>query len=253
MHRRFNVDSIPFNLEQTRQRSFAQPGDDHVQISGPESGDKRFGTIHMILHGGAQVFQNPKLAMIFRGKGNFLEKERDSYHPQIVALAQEKAWLDDESQMSWYEELWKPFAEEYIKKDDHLVFADNLHTQKKANFVRKMQELGGEMCFGPPNKTEGWQPIDCGHLGAVLKTLAKGAFETWADETDEEGTTNWEKWENKKFSASEKRVLVSWWFGEAWTLLRPGPFKSPPSPTPTHNKICEHEHQPLEILLRRGL
>ena len=109
------------------------------------------------------------------------------------------------------------------------------------------------MCFGPPNKTEGWQPIDCGHWGAILKTLAKGAFEMWSDETDADGTTNGEKLEKKGFSLSEKRVLVTWWFGEAWTILRPGPFKSPPSPTPTHNKICEHEHQPLEILLRRGL
>ena len=144
MHRRFNVDSIPFNLEQTRQRSFAQQGDNHVQVSGPDSGDKRFGTIHMIIHGG-QVFQNPKLAMIFRGKGNFLDKERASYHPQIVALAQEKAWLDDESQMSWYEELWKPFAEEYINKDDHLVFADNLHTQKRPISFERCRS-SGERC-----------------------------------------------------------------------------------------------------------
>ncbi len=34
-----------------------------------------------------------------------------------------------------------------------------------------VQALGGICIFGPKNKTEGWQPIDAGHLGAILKEL----------------------------------------------------------------------------------
>ena len=65
------------------------------------------------------------------------------------------------------------------------------------------------------------QPIDAGHIGANLKAHAKLAWESWMEKTSEkEGECNWEKWERGGFTASEKRVLSTWIFGEAYESIR---------------------------------
>ena len=48
--------------------------------------------------------------------------------------------------------------------------------------MRDREASGGSTVYGPRNRTEGWQPIDCGHLGAVLKQLAIGHFEMWMEQ-----------------------------------------------------------------------
>ena len=72
--------------------------------------------------------------------------------------------------------------------------------------------------MAPPNRTEAWQPIDCGHIGATLKALGKQKFEDWMEKTAEGSEfSNWQKWEQNILTQSEKRILVTWVFGDAWT------------------------------------
>ena len=82
---------------------------------------------------------------------------------------------------------------------------------------------GGDVLFGPPGKTEFWQPIDAGGLGYTLKTLAGDAQLSWLDETWHDAPagatamlTNWDRWSNRKVSASQLRVLMTFWFAAAW-------------------------------------
>ena len=48
-----------------------------VQISGPSGGNKRFGTLQMLVHPGAQ--EQCKLAMVFHGGGSVYEAEKDPW------------------------------------------------------------------------------------------------------------------------------------------------------------------------------
>ena len=63
-----------------------------------------------------------------------------------------------------------------------LLYLDNLGAYKKLTFVRKLQKLGGEAVHGPENATQGWQPIDAGHIGATVTALARDLYESWMGE-----------------------------------------------------------------------
>ena len=62
------------------------------------------------------------------------------------------------------------------------------------------------MKFGPKNTTEYWQPLDAGGVNSTLKVLQRVIVEQWPeDSADKE-----EKRFAGKFSASERRVLLTW-------------------------------------------
>ena len=82
-----------------------------------------------------------------------------------------------------------------------------------------MADLGGVCAYGPKGCTEGWQPIDSGHIGATFKALAKSKFEAWVEKTYEPGKQNWEKWEANKVTMRQKHILCTFVFGEAWAEL----------------------------------
>ena len=134
----------------------------------------------------------------------------------------EKAWATKEYlEQKYLPEILKPFVDK-MKIEDFLLFMDNLASQKKLTYIRPLQKLGGEGCFGPEGATEGWQPIDAGHIGAVIKTLAKGYFESWMEQFSKSmpDKRNYELWEQNKITASEKRILMTYVFGEAWMRLQ---------------------------------
>ena len=53
--------------------------------------------------------------------------------------------------------------------------------------------------------------------GANLKASGKDKFENWMEKRSggPDSEMNWEKWERNKFTASEKRILTTWVFGQA--------------------------------------
>ena len=130
--------------------------------------------------------------MFFHGKGTVLASERDEYHPNVHVAFSPKAWLNEDTAQRWLTDVLTPYIREYLDDVDWLIVMDNLATQKKKWFVRKIQALRGEIGYGPPNKTQHWQPIDAGHLGAVLKEVARGFFEQWM-EGQKDGVPNYER------------------------------------------------------------
>jgi hypothetical protein len=100
-----------------------------------------------------------------------------------------------------------------------------MKAQRRGDYVRLLQAAGVECAYGPRNQTEYWQPIDQGHIGAVLKQLARVEFEKWMEQLPEgDGPPetweyNWQKWESNRMPAKEKRVLMTWVFGRAWEQL----------------------------------
>ena len=109
-----------------------------------------------------------------------------------------------------------------MKGLDHFVlFLDILTSQESDSFKSAVAELNGVAWFGLKNATDMWQVIDAG-VGQILKVLIGRAHRIWLDN---EG--NADKWYgfDSKFTASERRVLISHWVGEAWNKLC-GPEKT---------------------------
>ena len=55
--------------------------------------------------------------------------------------------------------------------------------------------------YGPAGKTETWQPVDAGHIGALVKALARNVFEAHMSKEKSPGVSNWEAWKMGVFTA----------------------------------------------------
>jgi len=86
---------------------------------------------------------------------------------------------------------------------------DSLKAQRAGEYVRLLQSHGVESAYGPSGQTEYWQPIDAGHVGAVLKQLAWAELEKWMetasnlDVAPESRQYHWQLWESNKMQAAE--------------------------------------------------
>ena len=96
-----------------------------------------------------------------------------------------------------------------------VLFCDNLSGQIADDFKRKVSEIGGVCWYGVPNATDIWQPVDAGYA-EQLKVQIKHEHFKWLDSEE-----NAEKWYNvdNTFSASERRILLTRWIGNAYNLI----------------------------------
>ena len=102
---RFNVDQCPLPFVITTKRTYelVQKGDRFykVWISQPGSGlEKRQCTLQVCFH---PTGKQPKLAIIFRGKGKRITKEeKEAWHKEVDVYFQENAWADTDFYVAQY-------------------------------------------------------------------------------------------------------------------------------------------------------
>ena len=96
-----------------------------------------------------------------------------------------------------------------------ILFLDNLEVQVHESFRKSVSDQKGITRFGVPGATYIWQPVDGGY-GATLKALINQQFFDWLEDDE-----NIEKWYGEKshISASEKRILITHWAGNAYRKL----------------------------------
>jgi hypothetical protein len=112
-----------------------------------------------------------EVALIFRGQGKVYNKERHLYHPDVDVYFQAKAWCDRPFASEWFDRAVKPWVNDNYGGKPWLLYADSLDAQRCFTFVDAVKKTNGEVLYGPRGKTDGWQPIDCGCIGAMLKAL----------------------------------------------------------------------------------
>ena len=98
--------------------------------------------------------------------------------------------------------------------EEFVLICDNLAAQVSNDFKAAVRELNGIVYFGPPGATDIWQPVDAGY-GYILKKLTAQAQDAWL-ELDE----NLDLWTQGKLSASDRRILITQWVGEAADKLQ---------------------------------
>ena len=113
-----------------------------------------------------------------------------------------------------------------------MLYCDSLGSQRKREVIDMVKARNGQVVYGPKNASHIWQPIDCGHLGALAKSLQAVVMEEWMDtpcKTEgwkEKGCKNWELWESG-LTASQKRILFTHWYSSV------------------HGKICFEKYRSM--------
>ncbi len=216
---RFNVDSVPVTLEHLPRRSFF-PGEDRTsQVMGAPSEDKRFCTMHVCVHGApAATMPQPKVAVIFRGKGMRAQAESAQYHEDVAVFWQEKAWLNETICCEWHDRVFAPYLAANLPANTKaLLLQDHLGCQKSRTYIERLHASNVECVYGPKNMTEVWQPVDAGHIGASIKQIAKDKWAEWLElDTLEPGKKNGDVYGENKMRAKDKRIVTTHILGAAF-------------------------------------
>ena len=142
------------------------------------------------------------------------------YHPAVRVAFQKDGWLTKDMALYWAEQVRGPWVQqqhlEWQRSDqrtDSLLLMESKPAQKCWEFLAMLSASRTVAAFGPPRCSQAWQPVERGHVGGILKQLAEQEMQAWLDEAEE----NWQKFSQNRVTTREKRVLLSHWYGRAWT------------------------------------
>ena len=216
---RFNVDQVPLPFAIDTKTTYEEPvakekrKDHKVWVAQPGSGlEKRQCSLQVCF---SPVKDRCRIAIIFRGKGKISEDERLAYHKGVDVYFQKCAWADKEVSVDWAEKTFGPIAKDL--NDEFIIFCDNLDGQTCDGFREKIKQLNGIVRYGPVGKTDTWQPVDSG-FGHLLKVLISNEQQDWLEH--DENMDIWLGNDGKKFTAKDRRILITHWVGDAWGKLQ---------------------------------
>ena len=114
--------------------------------------------------------EQPRLAIIFRGKGLRLSAvEKASWGKDVDVFFQLNAWADTEFVVNWAEKTLKPAVADV----SHVIpFLDNLKAHVHESFRKSVSSQKRITWFGVPGAIDIWQPVDGGYA-ATHKALIK--------------------------------------------------------------------------------
>src|SRR5690242_8743821 len=97
----------------------------------------------------------------------------------------------------------------FADRRDRLLICDNINSHQDAEAVQALRENTGEMFFLPPYLTHLFQPIDVGSVRSIKFHMCSSL------DTELEHAAFLTKCPGGKFSASERRILMTKWLGDA--------------------------------------
>ena len=158
---RLNVDQspLPFVVNVKKTYEYVEPGKSKLHntwIAQPGSGlDKRQCSLQVMVRGEGK---QPKLAIVFRGKGHVKPHERQAWHPKVDVYFQPNGWVDTPTCMQWTEKTLQNFIKDE-KLDKFLLLCDNLEAQCSDEFKDRVHKLHGLVWYGLKNGTDLWQVV----------------------------------------------------------------------------------------------
>jgi len=232
---RFNMDEVPVSFGTDKgDVTYEEKGSSSVWLPAMPGGDQRRLATLMPLLRLDGTFPQPRLAIIFRGKGlRITDIERKAYHPDVDVYFQEKAWCDDNIMREWTARTYIPAIGGTISEVANatdvvvascaenearfvapkLLFLDNLASHQSDDVKQLLKQAYTKPWYYPPNLTDELQPVDA-NVGVTLKNIMKRRFYEWL-----QLDTNRTRWLSAQVTASERRVLLSQLAGEAWTEI----------------------------------
>lgn len=142
-------------------------------------------------------------------------EELQKYDPRVDVAFDIKSWASAEVIDYWlrkFDEATKSRLED--PKQRRLIQLDNYGPQATPDVQEQFDEANIDPLFSPGNCTDLCSVVDDG-LGNELKKDVVGYF----DDDFESSRERTNAWTDGKVSASERRVLFTKWYGNAWDSL----------------------------------
>lgn len=206
LHQIANVDQTPLPFAFTSGPTYETTNSSTVWVRGASSGlDKRQCTVQLTIFADGKSRIKPLL--IFRGTGKRIPlREQLKYDKRVMVQFQPNAWCDEEAMKRWIRTSWKP----YVKEEILLVL--DLHKAQKTDHVKQLlSECHTTPIFVPACCTSIVQPLDVSFNAPFKKKVESAALQHIQDNLD--------GYLNGKFTAGERRILLTKWVGEAWEDL----------------------------------
>jgi transposase-like protein len=213
LHNRFSADQVACPFTAAADRTIDFVGTDRPRILVQSEGLlKRQATIQLcfspILLNRTRIM---KICLIFRGMGRIPAAERAAYDSRVHVLFQKKAWFDRPTALDWVQEVYKPYVEGV--PGEKLLLCDNLDAQVVMGFRSAAKKVDTLVWYLPPGCTDFLQAVDAG-AGALIVRLYLLCQDKWLDID-----ANLELWETGKLTASQRRILMTQWLGEAYDFF----------------------------------
>ena len=146
---RLNVDQspLPFVVNSTRTYEYVEKKDKNhnTWISQPGSGlDKRQCSLQILFR---PEGKQPKLGIVFRGKGFISMDEKLAYHQSVDVFFQPNAWVDIHVCKKWIDTTLRPFVKDE-KLGNFLLLLDNLTCQVSDEFKEEIASMKGLCWYG---------------------------------------------------------------------------------------------------------
>ena len=128
------------------------------------------------------------------------------YDRRVRVVFQKKAWCDEQVMLGWIQQQWKTVCD-----GDMLLVLDVHKAEKTDTVAEKFLSRKTSTVYIPPGCTSIIQPLDVS-INAPFKAIVNRlATDHWAQ--------NLQAYVEGTISASQRRVLLSQWVGQAWEEL----------------------------------
>ncbi|KAF3924499.1 hypothetical protein ABW20_dc0105467 [Dactylellina cionopaga] len=213
-----NMDQTPLQFEfiSGKTKTYEMTGAKTVWSRSKGSGlDKRQATVQLCIF--ADGVPRIKPLIVFKGQGTrLLPAEKNKYDKRVSVVFQENAWVDEVVTKHWLVNLWKPAAFDPINgfrnnKESRLLVFDAHRAQKTEAIRNLLHDLQTIAAIVPPGCTSLVQPLDVSINKPFKDYVAEASHRHFEENIDQ--------WETEKFTAGQRRVLMTTWVGEAWERM----------------------------------
>ena len=234
-----NMDQVPLEFEFLSGSTYDTVGSKTVWGRSQGSGlDKRQATVQLTIH--ADGVPRTKPLIVFRGKGTRITAaEKSTWDKRVRVHFQPNAWVDESVMIEWLNHQWKlsiyvlsttGHMESILNNQVPRMLVLDVHRAQKTDRVKSLfKSLNTTMAMVPSGCTSLVQPLDVcinkpfkdrvkmaaeQHYTANLTKWTKGMYIQYIKQTDTDMALYLDR-----FTASERRILITQWVGEAWEAI----------------------------------
>ena len=151
-----------------------------------------------------------KPLVVFCGKGLWIsQQEKSKWDRRVVDDFQQNAWVDEQVFMNWLKRQWAMASVYGISANNPRLIVMDVHRAQKTALVKStLRNQHTSIAMIPPGCTSLMQPLD-----VVVNAPCKAKVEFYAEQHYE---ANISHWMNEKYTASDRRILMTKWIADAW-------------------------------------
>ena len=205
-----NLDQSPLPFAFLEGKTYTHKGQKDVWVRGPSSGlEKRQCTLQAAVS--ADGIPRFKPCIVFRGKGQRIQQaEKQGYDRRVIVRFQENAWVDEQEMKWWTRHVYHPSVRQTSRQQ---LLVTDAH---RAQCTESMKDMFKTLC----NTQVACIPAGCTPLVQPLDTCIFAALKFHIERIQNQHMMeNLDAYTHGTIPAWKRRVLITKWVGEAWSLV----------------------------------